>query len=217
MPDNPSPTNAVHARGAVLSTDVGDVPDALRRRYLTEAGRNGAGVAYYIDATTLVPSFRDRGRELVATRSDPPTVRDLVAIAEHRGWSIIRVQGAQGFRRQAWLAGRTAGLEVEGYRPTERDGQDLARRLESRSRSGQREPAAPSATAEALRTRREDLARPSQRLRIVETVLRERLSDPSAQARILAAARSRLAALLERGERPRPPDRRRDATLERQR
>jgi hypothetical protein len=196
---------------------VGDVPDALRQRFLTESGRLGGGLAYYPDATSLVPSFRDRGRELVATRSDPPTVRDLVMIAEHRGWSTIRVQGAQGFRRQAWLAGRSAGLDVEGYWPTERDEQELARRLASRSRQGEREPIRPLAPAEARRSSREDLTRPSQRLRIAEAIVRDRLSDPSAQARILAAARSRLAALLERGERPRPPERQREGAVERRR
>jgi hypothetical protein len=196
---------------------VGDVPDALRRRFLTESGRLGGGLAYYPDATSLVPSFRDRGRELVATRSDPPTVRDLVMIAEHRGWSTIRVQGAQGFRRQAWLAGRSIGLDVEGYRPTERDEQELARRLASRSRQGECEPSKPPAPAEARKTRREDLTRPSQRLRIAEAIVRDRLSDPSAQARILAAARSRLAALLERGDRPRRPERQREGAVERRR
>jgi len=217
MADNSALTNSVRSSGPALSTDVGDVPDALRRRFLTESGRLGRGLAYYPDATSLVPSFRDRGRELVATRSDPPTVRDLVMIAEHRGWSTIRVQGAQGFRRQAWLAGREMGLDVEGYRPSERDEQELARRLAARSRQGEREPARAAAPFETRRVRRDDLARPSQRFRIAEAIVRDRVSDPSAQARILAAARKRLASLLERGERPRSAERQGRATVERQR
>jgi len=219
MADSPAPTNAVRTNGPARSTEVGDVPDALRRRFLTESGRLGGGVAYYVDATTLVPSFRDKGRELIATRSDPATVRDLVAIARHRGWSSIRVQGAQGFRREAWLSGRAAGLEVDGYRPSERDEQALARRLEAKDRKPATERSPVAAPAGAGRTPSENLSRPSQRLRIVEAVLRDRVADPSAQARILAAARSRLASLLERDVRPSPaPERRRETVaLERRR
>src|SRR6185312_1462761 len=51
MSDRPDVTNTVLAGPRARSTDVGDVPDALRRRYLTEAGRYGGGVAYYVDAT----------------------------------------------------------------------------------------------------------------------------------------------------------------------
>ncbi|HEX3365000.1 LPD7 domain-containing protein [Phenylobacterium sp.] len=246
MPDDPAATNTLRPDGSARSTDVGDVPDALRRRYLTKRARWGGGLAYYADATIVAPSFRDRGRELVAIRSDPNTVRDLVAIAEHRGWMRAQVRGAAGFRRQVWLAGRIAGLEVDGYRPTERDRQDLARHLERRTRRHNPAPARapapetsrpqgrPAATAAgptaedwqdlarrlAARTGRPgpDLAQapgtvqrrgrqkmeapgPSERMRIVETVLRDRVADPDARARIFDTARRRIAELLERGAR----------------
>jgi hypothetical protein len=58
---------------------------------------------------------------------DPNAIRDMAAIAHHRGWSIVKAQGSAEFRREAWLAGRSLGLEVRGYRPTERDLQDLHR------------------------------------------------------------------------------------------
>jgi hypothetical protein len=163
MPDDPATTNALRLDGSARSTDVGDVPDALRRRYLTERGRWGGGLAYYADATLIAPSFRDRGRELVAIRSDPNTVRDLVAIAEHRGWMRVRVRGAAGFRRQVWLAGRVAGLEVDGYRPTERDRQDLVRRLEGQTRRQNRDPATASKTSQRRGRQEMDDHRPAAR------------------------------------------------------
>lgn len=215
MADSPAPTNTVRSDGTARSLQIGDVPDALRRRFLTESGRLRGGLAYYVDATTLVPSFRDRGRELLATRSDPSTIRDLIEIAHHRGWSHVRIQGAPGFRREAWLAGRAAGLEVDGYAPSERDAQALLRRLEARVRPEDRE--ATAAAPARRRSRPDDVLRPSQRLRIAEAVVRDRISDPSAQARILAAARTRLAQVLERSEGPARTPPRRAETVERQR
>lgn len=84
-------------------------------------GRGGAGLGFYIDAKVTEPAFRDRSRQLVAARSDPNAIRDMTAIAEHRGRTIVVAQGSANFRREAWLAGRTVGTEVRGYRPTERD------------------------------------------------------------------------------------------------
>ncbi|WP_372784653.1 LPD7 domain-containing protein [Phenylobacterium sp.] len=206
MSDKPDVTNAVQPGGPARSTEAGDVPDALRRRYLTEAGRNGAGIAYYTDATIVIPSFRDRGRQLIATRSDPNTIRDLVSIAQHRGWSAVQVSGSTGFRREAWLAGRTAGLEVDGYRPGERDLQILQRRLDAQSRRiVEREASAP---ADADRSRRPTvMPGRAERRRIVEAVVRDRVADPAIQARILVSAQARLATLLDR-EGTRDPQRR---------
>jgi hypothetical protein len=174
----------------------------MRRRYLTEAGRNGAGVAYYVDATIAIPSFRDRGRELIATRSGPNTIRDLVSIAQHRGWSAVQVRGAAGFRREAWLAGRAAGLEVDGYRPGERDLQLLQRRLDAQARRRTSERDAPDITEGERRRRAQPTPAPRDRLRIIEAVVRGRVDDPMVQDRIVAAARSRLARLLERDSGP---------------
>jgi hypothetical protein len=162
------------------SVAAGDVPEALKRRYYTD-DRGGAGLGFYVDATVTAPAFRDRGRTLESARADPNAIRDMALVAKHREWSIIVVRGSAEFRREAWLAGRAVGLEVRGYRPTERDVQELERRTERR-----RERMEPGAQS---------------RLRVVETVVRSRVADPTRQERILAAARARIADWLERGAR----------------
>ena len=147
---------------------------------MTEA-RGGPGLGFYVDARIETAAFRDHGGRLSTDRNDPQVVRDLVAIAQHRGWTAINVRGHTEFRREVWLAARAAGLDVRGYRPTERDQQEAARRLRPR------EPAAP--TPPDARAR----------LQVVEAVVRNRVVEPSEQARILAAARARLAHWLDRG------------------
>jgi hypothetical protein len=169
----------------------GDVPDDVRRRYLTEA-RGGPGLGFYVDVRTRAAAFRDRGHRLTTDRNDPQVIADLIAIAQHRGWTTLAVRGHSEFRREVWLAARAAGLEVRGYRPTDRDRQHLDRRQDP---APPRNPSPPDAQT---------------RLRIVEGVVRARIVEPGEQDRILAAARARLARWLERGAHLAPaPDRRR--------
>ena len=203
MADEEAP-NSLNPGVRNRSVAEGDVPDNLRRRYYVD-GRGGAGLGFYADAKIKAPTFRDRGRQLVASRSDPNAIRDMTAIAKHRGWSIVVARGDANFRREAWLAGRSAGIEVRGYRPTERDIQELDRRIDrklavearsGRSREGERS----GGTAGGVKAHEPaDDAGARSRLRIVESVVRARIVEPSTQERVLAAARERIAGWLERG------------------
>ncbi|MEO8112921.1 MAG: LPD7 domain-containing protein, partial [Phenylobacterium sp.] len=174
------------------------VPERVQRRYFTEE-RGGGGLAFYVDATVTAAAFRDHGDRLRATRNDPNVIRDVVAIAAHRGWTIVTVQGEARFRREAWLAGRVAGLEVRGYRATERDVQELGRRMAARDRLS-RDDRPPSGAA-AREPTVQDRAGAHSRLRLVDAVVRARVADADEQGRILAAARARISGWLERGAR----------------
>jgi hypothetical protein len=187
-----SALNQIDGDPPTASTKTGDVPERLRRRYLTDP-QGGPGLGFYVDATATSAVFRDQGRRLSTSRNDPNIVRDLVAIAAHRGWRTLSVRGQTDFRREVWLAARSAGLEVRGYQPTTRDEQDLARRLR---REDPRPPDTPARSAPSLSE-----PGPRDRLRIVEAVVRNRIVEPGEQARILALARERLASWLERGAR----------------
>jgi hypothetical protein len=184
--------NQIDPAAPAGSTKPGDVPEQLRRRYFTD-GRNGPGLGFYVDATATAAVFRDHGRRLSTARNDPQVVRDLVAIAAHRGWRTLGVRGHTDFRREVWLAARSAGLDVRGYQPNPRDEQDLARRLER----ARREPSQPVDNRDAELKG----AGPRARMRVVEAIVRNRIVEPSEQDRILTAARHRLAGWLERGAR----------------
>lgn len=109
-----------------ISTDKGDVPDALRKRYFTEAT---AGVlAFYAEYNAPKPAFRDAGGRLSTPENNPNTIHDMVDIAEHRGWRAIQVRGTEDFKREVWLEAQSRGLEVRGFRPNQRDFQELERR-----------------------------------------------------------------------------------------
>jgi hypothetical protein len=205
-----SALNAIESGGRARSTVKGDVPDHLRRRYCLD-GRGGLALGFYADARIKTPAFRDQGGRLTAARSDPNVIRDMTAIARHRGWTAIVVRGDHDFRREAWLAARAFDIAVVGYRPSARDQQDLERRQAERARRLERDIHRP-----VDRSGRD--AGPTATLRTVETVVRARVSDPAAQGRIIAAARLRIADWLEHGSsRGRDADARRDPGPERQR
>lgn len=190
--------NLLAAAVSRRSNRLGDVPDEIQRRYCTD-GRGG-GLGYYVDATSPTPVFRDRGDRITAARTDPNAIRHMVAIARHREWTVVLVRGAEAFRREAWLAGRMADLDVRGYRPTERDLQDLQRRLTAaRRRVAQPVEARLNEIRRPPKERGPDDAGARARLKVVEAVLRARVTNSVEQDRILAAARARIARWLERG------------------
>lgn len=220
MPDDSEALNTLSPGVRNRSVATGDVPERLRRRYYLD-GRGGAGLGFYIDAQVTAPAFRDHGRQLITARSDPNAVRDMIGIARHRGWTIIMARGSASFRRESWLTGRSLGLEVRGYRPTERDQQDLERRACARERSQGKSPSGESGDRQAGATLEDAGAR--SRMQVVGAVVRARVADRSSQDRILSAARERLAGWLERGARfepfrvapPEVPHERRQAGRER--
>ena len=185
MSDERERENAIEPAVRQRSVQAGDVPERLRHRYYTD-GRGGAGLGFYVDALVKTPAFRDQGRKLATRRNDPNAIRDMIAVAKHRNWTSVVVAGSSSLRREAWLASRAAGLEVRGYRPTERDVQELARRQQRAPNRG-REAAAELAS------------------KIVGAVVRARVTSPAGQQRIVEAAQSRIAELIARGARSVPP------------
>lgn len=206
--------NSVGPSGGRRRGAAGDVPERLRRRYYVD-GRGGEGLGFYVDAKIDRPAFRDHGGRLTAARTDPNVVRDLTAIAQHRGWTVIVARGEASFRREAWVEGQALGLEVRGYRPTERDLQDVERRLASRSHTPDDRSRDPGEPKRAPSDRSVQNARAS--LKVVEAVVRARIAEPAKQEAMLKGARGRIANWLERGaefNRVRPA---RETSVERQR
>jgi hypothetical protein len=114
-----------------MSVERGDIPEALKRRYFTEDGRTAT--AFFTGPGAKTAAFRDHGGKLSTRDVDPNTIRDMVAIAAHRGWRTIQVRGDDDFRREVWMEARALGLDVRGYRPRQRDQQELEGRLAGRS------------------------------------------------------------------------------------
>lgn len=181
---SPSPQKAATERSKIK----GDVPISLLDRYLIERDRQGRPESFYRDHRATDPMFRDEGRKLVTRQAYPDAVSDMMKIARHRGWNQVRVSGDEGFRREAWIQGRTLGLDVKGYAPRDRD------RQAANEPSQDASPPKDKSSANPTRSTQE-------RLRAAAVVVRRLISDPAAQARLIERAYDRA-----RGALARSPD-----------
>lgn len=181
----PSSGNRISPRTASSSErrslDKGDVPAQLLDRYLIERDRQGRPERYYRDHKSADPVFRDHGRALSSLQAYPDSVASMLRIAQHRGWTHVKVSGDEAFRREVWVQGRSLGLEVAGHKPTERDRQ-AANDQPDRVAGGR-----PSRDAEAKPTTQTV----KRRLDMAAIVVRTLIADPAVQARLMERAWSR--------------------------
>lgn len=109
------------------SMDAGDLPEGMEARYLVERRRLLGEQRYYENASDTKPAFRDKGDRLIADNNSRDLIRDMVDIAEHRGWDRINVSGSEEFRREVWRAAALRGIDVDGYQPKPREVQEIGR------------------------------------------------------------------------------------------
>jgi len=117
--------------------DRNGFPDRVRRKYYvvaTKAGPDGEPdhARVYTDRQGEYLAFKDSGDRLSTRNGSPGVIRDMVAVAEHRGWEMVSVRGSVEFRREAWLEAKARGLNVRGYEPAELDHETLRKRLADR-------------------------------------------------------------------------------------
>jgi hypothetical protein len=187
--------SSLAAAGAARSLRRGDVPEEVLARYLTDVAR-GRTLGFYVDARATRPAFRDRGDRLFVDRNEPAAIRAMVTVAQHRGWTTIKVRGDESFRREAWLEAQRRGLVVQGYAPTTRERQAETRRTLDRART--------RADAEVRPARPMS---PERRAAIVEAVVAARMLDPDRARRLLDAARARVAPVIAAVQRNRAQER----------
>lgn len=208
------------------SVEAGDMPEAVRKRYYADKAKWSGEPAFFTSAESKYPAFRDQGRRLVTATESQEVVKDLVAIAQHRGWDKIHVTGSEAFRRAVWLEAAQNGLEVRGYKPNERDLQELDRHRQD----GSRNTIAPMIARDASNDRdtmsgERSGSRPERRhiaghadgrspansravdsqLRVIEAVIQRTLFDnPEAVARVMTVARAQFDAHVAAGRDIRP-------------
>lgn len=103
------------------------VPDDVRRRFVQIKNEY-----FFPDGAK---AFKDRGDKLTTQSENTEVIRSLMTIAQSRGWEEVRVRGSERFRREAWAAAQTAGLNIQGYKPTELEQSRLARAIGQQSTS----------------------------------------------------------------------------------
>ncbi len=131
-------------KAAPLAREEG-LPDRVRRKYYVVAkgptnGGAGLEARVYADERGEYLAFKVVENRLTTRLPSAQVIHDMVAVAEHRNWQIIRLRGSVEFRREAWLEASARGIEAKGYEPTDIDRQALAHRRASREGANRRPP-----------------------------------------------------------------------------
>lgn len=115
-------------------------PDSIRRKYYVVTNEFGKDhpngeARLYADERGEYLAFKVTEDRLVTSLAAAEIIRDMVRVAQHRGWNALHVRGSAEFRREAWLEAGARGIEVQGYQPTDLDRQALANRQDVWNRS----------------------------------------------------------------------------------
>lgn len=213
-------------KAKVPSVEAGDLPDAVRKHYYADKAKWSGDPAFFTSAEAKDPAFRDQGRRLVTATESQEVVKDLVAIAQHRGWDRIHVTGSETFRRSVWLEAGQKGLEVRGYKPNDRDLQELDRLrgeaskntispMVARDAAESRTPGPARASSDERpqdrsKERADGRSLPNDRavdsqMRVMEAVIRRTLFDnPEAVTRVMSVAKAQLDAHVAAGRTVKP-------------
>lgn len=182
-----APSTAPAPKTAPISRRKGDLPEGLEAKYLVEHDRKGRAERFHRDNRSGEALFRDHGRRLTAREPYPDVVRDMLRIADHRGWREIVVSGDPAFRREVWVMAQARDLQVRGYRPREIDRQAAERKT----------PPGKSARKDEDRVRAETQA--PKRMAQVATAVRALVKDPAVRARLMERAVARVIHHLDAG------------------
>lgn len=128
QPASAAPVVAVPTAPEPISTVV---PDEVERAYLHVGNR------FYMPKNPQRVAFEDHGDKLKSALSDMPVTIAMVQIAQARGWTSIKLNGTPEFCKEAWRQASLRGLAVDGYKPTELDLADLARRMPKKAHENQ--------------------------------------------------------------------------------
>jgi len=174
-----------------------DAAESLRKRFLE------AGAQFYYRTAPGEPTrvaFTDNGKRLITEYDDPSVIHGMVLRALEKGWTVVRVNGTDEFKTEAWVQATIAGLDVEGYTPR---GIDLAQREDRRDQRPirtkttqhpiNREASQDRAKDESVKNPEHPLSSGQQvALATLEAILRARGDSPTMIAAAVKEAKARL-------------------------
>jgi hypothetical protein len=106
--------------------------DAVAQRhnlYTTDRRFPTAARVYYSDYQQKQEVMRAKTNTITTRLNDRQTVGAMLDLAQERGWQSVKLRGTEDFRREAWVQAEVRGMKTEGYKATNTDLQELARRV----------------------------------------------------------------------------------------
>ncbi len=135
-PETPAVT-AVKAKDAPEAPEVGagakvvlnktgyELPEKLLGAYTVQDGK-------FHDRDTKALRFEDHGKKLSTPVEDRQVIAHMVEVAAAKNWGHLELKGTETFKQAAWLEAQSRGIETKGYKPNERDLEQLEKLRQER-------------------------------------------------------------------------------------
>lgn len=102
----------------VLNKTGYELPEKLLAVYSVQDGK-------FHDKDTKALRFEDHGKKLSTPVEDRQVIAHMVDVAAAKNWGQLELKGTETFKQAAWLEAQSRGIETKGYKPNERDLEQL--------------------------------------------------------------------------------------------
>lgn len=156
----------------ILKKDGFALPDTILVAYKVLDGK-------YHDKDSNALRFEDHGKRLSTPVEDRAVIKDMIAVAAAKNWGQLELKGTDTFKQLAWLEAESRGIQTKGYKPNERDQQQLSQLNQERG-----------VQAPAAKEKDKGAAEPAKELGVPNQVLAvTRVLSPDEQMRTDVASR----------------------------
>jgi len=102
----------------ILSKTGYELPDGVLKAYQINEGK-------FKEHGSEAIRFEDHGKKLSTQLEDPQVIRHMIEVTIAKNWGTLELKGTETFRQTAWLEAHANGRETTGYKPNERDQEQL--------------------------------------------------------------------------------------------
>lgn len=110
---------------AVLGKTGYALPETVIGAYMVKDGK-------FHDRDSNALRFEDHGKKLSTPVEDRKVIADMIDVAAAKNWGALELKGTDTFKQLAWLEAESRGIQTKGYKPNERDMEQLEKLREER-------------------------------------------------------------------------------------
>lgn len=108
------------AANVASNSVVNALADKFQRKSVEEDQKK-ALQAQQAQAPSLHKLANDSGDRLHTKSDNKEVAQSIAAVAKHKGWTEIKIEGTESFRKEVWIEATARGLKVDGYVATKQD------------------------------------------------------------------------------------------------
>ena len=106
-------------------------PDNVSRAHGFYVAQKRNTRTYFADYQQKSEVMRAQPDKISSKLSDRQTVTAMLDLAQSHGWAKIKLRGTEEFKAEAWVQAQVRGIMTEGYRASDTDKQEVARRKQA--------------------------------------------------------------------------------------